>query len=58
MLEKILTTFNSFFQRNTEAKIVGDRLEITIGSQTLIIIVARGNRRSIYGFVIVPLRYA
>jgi len=36
-LEKILITFNSFFQGNAEAKIVGDRLEITIGSQTLII---------------------
>jgi hypothetical protein len=41
MLEKILTTFNSFFQGKAEAKIV-----------------ARGKRRSIYGFVIVPLRYA
>ena len=37
MLEKILITFNSFFQWNAGAKIVGDRLEITIGSQTLII---------------------
>ena len=37
MLEKILTTFNSFFQGSAEAKIVGDRLEITIGSQILII---------------------
>jgi hypothetical protein len=32
MLEKILITFNSFFQGKAEAKIVGDRLEITIGS--------------------------
>jgi hypothetical protein len=37
MVEKILMTFNSFFQGNAEAKIVGDRLEITIGSQNLII---------------------
>jgi hypothetical protein len=37
MLEKILMTFNSFFQGNAEAKIVGDRLEVTIGSQALII---------------------
>ena len=37
MLEKIPITFNSFFRGNAEAKIVGDRLEIAIGSQTLII---------------------
>jgi hypothetical protein len=37
MLEKILTTFNSFFQGKAEAKIVIDRLEITIVPQTLII---------------------
>ena len=37
MLGKISITLNSFFQGNTEAKVVGDRLEITIGSQTLII---------------------
>ena len=37
MLEKILITFNSFFEGKTEAKIVGGRLEITIGSQTSII---------------------
>jgi hypothetical protein len=38
MLEKILVTFNSLFQGNAEARVVGDRLEITIGSQTLIIL--------------------
>jgi hypothetical protein len=37
MLEKIITTVNSFFQGKAEAKIVGYRLEINIGSQTLII---------------------
>jgi len=37
MLENILITSNSFFQGNAEAEIVGDRLEITIGSQILII---------------------
>jgi len=37
MLEKILTIFNSFFQGDAEAKIVDDRLEITIDSRTLIL---------------------
>jgi len=37
MLEEIVITFNSFFQANTGAKIVGDKLKITVGSQTFII---------------------
>ena len=50
MLEKTLTTFNSFFQGKAEAKIVGDRLEITIGSQTLIISLPEviGDKTSVY----------
>lgn len=37
MFEKLLEIFNSFFQGDAEAKIVDDRLEITIGSRTLIL---------------------
>jgi hypothetical protein len=37
MLEEIIKTFNSFFRESAKAKIIGNRLEITIGSQTLII---------------------
>ena len=37
MFEKILATFNSFFQGDAEAKVVDDRLEITIDSRTLVI---------------------
>jgi len=34
---ELLNRFNSFFKGSAEAKIIKGRLEITIGSQTLII---------------------
>ena len=37
ILDNLLEEFNSFFIGNAEAKINGNRLEITIGSQTLLI---------------------
>jgi len=37
MFEKMLALFNSFFQAVAEAKIVDDRLEITIDTRTLIL---------------------
>ena len=36
-MENMLKQFNSFFKGSAEIKINGNRLEITIGSQTLII---------------------
>jgi len=36
-MEKLLEQFNSFFKGSAEVRIIKDRLEITIGSQTLII---------------------
>jgi len=36
-MKNLLDTFNSFFKGSAEAKIIGNRLEITIGSQTLVI---------------------
>ncbi len=36
-MEKLIDTFNSFFKGSAKATITGNRLEITIGSQTLII---------------------
>ena len=36
-MKKLLDIFNSFFKGSAEAKIVDDRLEITIDSRTLII---------------------
>ena len=36
-MERLLDRFNSFFKGSAEAKITNDRLEITIGSQTLVI---------------------
>ena len=37
MIEKLLEIFNSFFGESAKAVINNNRLEITIGSQTLII---------------------
>ena len=37
MSDKIIEIFNSFFQGDAEAKIVDDRLEITIDTRTLIL---------------------
>jgi len=36
-MKKLLRTFNTFFRGKAKAVINGDRLEITIDSQTLII---------------------
>ena len=36
-MKNLLKQFNSFFKGSARAKIVGNRLEITIGSQTLIV---------------------
>lgn len=36
-MESLLNDFNSFFEGTAKATIVGNRLEITIGSQTLLI---------------------
>jgi len=36
-MESLLDEFNTFFKGSAQAKIIGNRLEITIGSQTLII---------------------
>lgn len=36
-MEKLLTTFNSFFKGTAKAVVKGNRLEITIGSQTMIV---------------------
>lgn len=37
ILSDLLVEFNLFFEGSAEAKISGDRLEITIGSQTMLI---------------------
>ena len=37
MVKKLLTEFNSFFKGTAKAKVSNSRLEITIGTQTLII---------------------
>ncbi len=37
MIRNLLDEFNSFFKGSAEAVIIGNRLEITIGSQTLLI---------------------
>jgi len=36
-MKELLERFNSYFEGSAEAKIVKGRLEITIGSQTLLI---------------------
>jgi len=36
-MKKLLERFNRFFEGSAEVKIVDNKLEITIGSQTLII---------------------
>lgn len=36
-MKELLKQFNQFFKGTAKAKIAGQRLEITIGSQTLII---------------------
>ena len=36
-MDSLLEQFNSFFEGKAEAKISGARLEITIGSQTMIV---------------------
>lgn len=37
MLKKIVKEFNSFFAGKAKAKVAGDKLEITIGFQTIVI---------------------
>ena len=37
-MEELLRQFNQFFKGTAKAQIKGDRLEITIGSQTLVVL--------------------